>query len=268
MADYQLGVIGGGNMGEALVRGIINNSPRVLPRHIVVSDPVPQRRGLFDSIGVKATADNRVPAACPCVVLAVKPQTMAEVLPKIKDAVRPDALVITIAAGITTSNIDAALGGAGRIIRVMPNTPLLVGAGMSAITAGPRATETDLAQTEEFFGFRGKTVRVTEEMMDAVTAVSGSGPAYFFYLIEAMVEAGVAEGLSPADATLLAGQTCAGAAELLAKTQESPEVLRKRVTSPGGTTERAVSILNKAGVGAALIKAIRAAAARSRELGQ
>ncbi len=150
----------------------------------------------------------------------------------------------------------------------MPNTPMLVGCGASAIAAGPRATEDDLRWTERLFAAGGMTCRVDEGLMDAVTAVSGSGPAYFFYLVEAMIAAGAAEGL-PADvAASLAAATCAGAGKMLTETGERPEVLRAKVTSPGGTTQRAIETLQRAGVKDALIAAIRAAAAKSRELGR
>jgi pyrroline-5-carboxylate reductase len=267
MAEPQLGVIGAGNMAEALVRGVL--SAGVLEAgDIVAADPDEGRRRLFaDELGVEATADNTVPAGCPRVLLAVKPQVMGDVLDGFTDAVRADATVISIAAGVPTSLIDGKLGGRGRIVRVMPNTPMLAGAGVSALAAGPRATDDDLAWTRRLLAASGETVTVEENLMDAVTAVSGSGPAYFFYLIEAMVAAGVAEGLASDTAALLAARTCAGAAKLLEATGESPEALRARVTSPGGTTQRAVETLDAAGVKDALITAVRAAAQRSRELG-
>jgi len=275
-----LGVIGAGNMAEALLRGVTGGgrSPRrdrsrrgspFLPAEaIVASDPAAERRRLLSSeLGVACVEDNAVPAGCPRVVLAVKPQAMPKVVEGVSAAVRPDALVITIAAGVTTSLLDQKLKGKGRIVRVMPNTPMLVGEGMSAVAAGPRATDDDMKWTCELFGSAGQTVEVSEAMMDAVTAVSGSGPAYFFYLIEAMTAAGVAEGL-PADvAALLARHTCAGAARMLIETGQPPEALRSRVTSPGGTTQRAIETMNAAGVKDAIVKAVRAAAQRSRELG-
>jgi pyrroline-5-carboxylate reductase len=179
-----------------------------------------------------------------------------------------DATIISIAAGIRTSAIDAALGGKGRIIRVMPNTPLMVGAGVSALAAGPRAGASEMAFCQSLFAASGRTVVVREEQMDAVTAVSGSGPAYFFYLIEAMVAAVVREGLDDATALSLAVGTCQGAGALLAATAQRPEALRAQVTSPNGTTQRAIETMDAAGVKDALIRAIRAAAQRSRELGR
>ena len=268
MAEYQLGVIGAGNMAEALLGGVIRGN--VLPHSaIIVSDVIFQRRQLFtQSLGIMAVDDNLAAAACPHVLLAVKPQVMGQVLDEIAGAVAPDAVVISIAAGITTSHIDQRLGGRGRIVRVMPNTPMLVGQGMSALAAGPRAAPDDIRWAQKLLAAGGQTCVVDEEQMDAVTAVSASGPAYFFYLIEAMIAAGAAEGLDADTAARLARQTCAGAAKLLIESDEPPEGLRARVTSPGGTTQRAVETLDDAGVKDSLIKAIRAAAQRSRELGE
>lgn len=266
MTDYQLGVIGAGNMAEAIVRG--GASAGVIdPKAIVVSDPAADRRELFAGMGVAAVADNAAPAACGRVLLAVKPQVMAEVLAGVAEAVGDDATVISIAAGIRTDFIWEKLGRRGRIVRVMPNTPMLVGAGISALCKGPTATDADLAWAERLFAASGQTVRVDEPMIDAVTAVSGSGPAYFFYLVEAMVTAGVAEGLSPDAALKLAVQTCRGAGELLARSGEPPEALRAKVTSPGGTTQAAIESMESAGVKDALVAAVRRAAARCRELG-
>jgi len=266
-ADYHLGVIGSGNMAEAIMRGVLREG-FLSGGQIVASEPLPDRREYIDrKVGVRCVEDNRLPAACPRVLLAVKPQLIGKVLGEIAETVAPDATVISIAAGIATSVLDERLGGRGRIVRVMPNTPMLVGCGMSALCAGPRATKDDLEWCEQLFAASGKVVVVEERLMDAVTAVSGSGPAYFFYLLEAMVAAGTAEGLPPETALLLAGQTCRGAAELLLRTNEPPEVLRARVTSPGGTTEQAVKILDSAAVKEKLIQAVRAAAERSRQLG-
>lgn len=268
MAEYQLGVIGGGNMAEAILRGILGSN--ILSHNaIVVSDPVFDRRQhLTGKLGITCVVDNLVPAAQGRVLLAVKPQVIAEVLEGIAPAVRDESMVVSIAAGITTAFIDSRLSARGRIVRVMPNTPMLVGAGVSAVAAGPRATQEDLRWVQKIFAASGKAVLVKEQTMDAVTAVSGSGPAYFFYLIEAMIAAGVAEGLDAEVAAMLATETCAGAARLLSETHEPPEGLRARVTSPGGTTQRAIETLEAAGVKQKLIEAVRAAAARSRELGK
>jgi pyrroline-5-carboxylate reductase len=268
MSDYKLGIIGAGNMAEAILRGVIAGN--FLARDaIVVSEPNAERRmQVADALQVTCVEGNDAPARCARVLLAVKPQAIADVLDEIAPVVDADATVVSIVAGVTASFIDGRLGGRGRIVRVMPNTPMLVGCGMSAVSAGPRATDDDVQWTRKLFGTSGKAVVVDEGVMDAVTAVSGSGPAYFFYLIEAMIAAGVAEGLDEKTASLLAAQTCAGAAKLLLETAEPPEGLRARVTSPGGTTERAISTLESAEAKQILIEAIRAAAERSRELGK
>jgi pyrroline-5-carboxylate reductase len=268
MSEHQLGVIGGGNMAEAILRGVL--AAGVLKRDaVVVSEPKAERRDMLArELRVACVDDNPAAAACPFVLLAVKPQVMNDALAGIAGTVQASAMVISIAAGVATARIDQRLGGRGRIVRAMPNTPMLVGAGMTAVAPGPRATDADLTWADALFAACGRVVRVTEPMIDAVTAVSGSGPAYFFYLIEAMIAAGSAEGLAPDVAAQLAIQTCAGAAKLLAETGEKPEVLRARVTSPNGTTQRAIEALDAAGVKARLVDAVRAAAARSRELGR
>ena len=265
---YQLGLIGGGNMAEAILRGLLG-AGFLMPSEVIVSEVLPARRAHLEQLlGVATTDDGTLPAACPRVLLAVKPQMMAPVLAQIAPHVQADATVISIAAGIRTSVIDKALNGRGRIVRVMPNTPMLVGAGASAVAAGPRAQELDIDWATRLFAASGTVAQVEESMIDAVTAVSGSGPAYFFYLVEAMVQAGVAEGLDLDVALELARQTCVGAGKLLAESQEKPETLRARVTSPNGTTQRAIETMDAANVKASLVKAIRAAADRSRELGK
>ena len=268
MAHYELGVIGAGNMAEAILHGVIRG--KFLPPSAVVAADVSaaRREKLARDLGIACVEDNALAAASRRVLLAVKPQVMAAVLEQAAPHVQADAVVISIAAGVTTQFLDEKLHHRGRLIRVMPNTPMLAGAGMSALTAGPRATARDMQWATRLFAASGQTVVVEESMMDAVTAVSGSGPAYFFYLIEALIEAGAAEGLSHDVATTLAVATCSGAARLLAESREAPEVLRARVTSPNGTTQRAIETMEAAGVKAALVKAVRAAAARSRELGQ
>ena len=268
MADYQLGVIGGGNMAEAILRGVLGSNFLSFGE-IVVSEPSPQRRQMLQNeLRINVVEDNNIPAACARVLLAVKPQVMSAMLEQVAGAINPTAIVISIAAGVSTSKLDAALGHKGRLVRVMPNTPMLVGMGVSALAAGARATQADLEWSQKLFAASGKTCIVDENLIDAVTAVSGSGPAYFFYLIEAMIQAGLDEGLPYEVAAMLATQTCAGSAKLLEQTRERPEVLRARVTSPGGTTQRAIETMDAAGVKTAMIRAFHAAAARSRELGK
>jgi pyrroline-5-carboxylate reductase len=265
---YELGVIGAGNMAEAILKAELH-SGFLQPHEIVISDVSQERRQhLAGELGVSWAGDNLVPARSPRILLSIKPQNIPDVLDEIAGEVREDALVISICAGVPTSLIDSKLNGKGHIVRVMPNTPMLVGAGMSAIAAGPRATDEDVQWAEGLFSVSGRTVPVDEDLMDTVTGVSGSGPAYVFYLIEAMIAAGMADGCSYDLAFQLSVQTCAGAAKLLAESGQKPEDLRAMVTSPNGTTQRAVETLDAAGAKDALITAFRAATARSRELGE
>lgn len=268
MAEYQFGVIGGGNMAEAILRGVLAAS--VINRNaVIVSEPKFERRQfLTRELQIKCVEDNLAAAACPRILLAVKPQMMNDVLLQVAPAVPADATVISIAAGISSAFLDKRLDGRGRIIRTMPNTPMLVGAGMTAVAPGPRATRDETLWAEKLFAACGKVVTLPEQHMDAVTAVSGSGPAYAFYLIEAMIAAGVQEGLPADTAAMLATETAAGALKLLVESGEAPELLRQRVTSPGGTTQAAISCMDNAGVKGCIVAAIRAAAARSRELGR
>jgi len=268
MIEYQLGVVGAGNMAEAILRGILTDNC-LSHNEIVAYDPVVKRQQILAmEFSIMCAQDNSVPGACPRVLLAVKPQVMEEALGQIAPVVRENATIISIAAGITTEFIDRKLGGRGRIVRVMPNTPMFVGWGVSALAAGPRATSDDVQWTQKVLATSGRTVVVEESMLDAVTAVSGSGPAYFFYLIEAMTAAGVAEGLDEDVAELLAVETCIGAGQLLHHTQKQPTVLREQVTTPGGTTEAALKVMTASGVQEVLTEAVRAAAQRSRELGK
>jgi pyrroline-5-carboxylate reductase len=268
MIEYQLGVIGVGNMGEAILRGVVNTN--CLPRNVIVAyDPVRKREQVIAmELGILCAENNTIPGSCPHVLLAVKPQMVQTVLEDIRPVVREDATIISIAAGITTSYIDERLGGKGRIVRAMPNMPMLVGAGVTAVARGPRATPEDVHWAQRLFAASGLAIVVDESMMDAVTGLSGSGPAYLFYLVEAMTAAGVAEGMDPVVAEMLATQTCIGAGKLLAQTKKPPQELRAAVTTPNGTTERATRILDGAGVKEKFVEAIRAAAARSRELGK
>ncbi|MFP4353760.1 MAG: pyrroline-5-carboxylate reductase [Phycisphaerae bacterium] len=268
MAEKTLGVIGAGNMAEAILRGVIG-SDLLAPEQIVVSEPLQERRdAICDLLGIECTAENAATACCSHVLLAVKPQILDGVLEQIAAEVHPEAVVISIAAGYRTAKIDSKLGGRGKIIRVMPNTPMLVGAGISALACGPRADTEDMQWARDLFAACGRTVLLDEEKMDAVTAVSGSGPAYVFYLAEAMIAAGIANGLGPQAASDLAIETVHGAAKLLQQTGEAPETLRKRVTSPNGTTEAAIGELDKRNVAADIVAAITAAARRSKDLGK
>lgn len=267
MITKRVGFIGAGNMAEAIVQGLLERQV-LAATNLLVADPAEARCALFQQkFGLHAAADNReLVRTAEVVVLAVKPQMMAAALEPLREWMRPDHLVISIAAGVRTAKLDALLGGLPAIIRVMPNTPALVGRGVSAICAGPRANDAALSLTETLFAAVGKTLRVEEMAMDAVTAISGSGPAYVFYWMEAMLKAANEQGFDAATARTLVLETLAGATALAAASTEAPDVLRARVTSKGGTTEAALRVLEERGVGAALVAAIDAAARRSREL--
>lgn len=271
--------MGGGNMGEAIVGALLNS--RIFPKeNIVVSDASEERlRYMSEVYGVTLAGDNaRLFAECDIVVLAVKPQQLTGVLGEIAQSAGYGAggrtLVISIAAGFPIRKIEALLYGPLTevrarempIIRVMPNTPALVLAGMSGMSPNRYAVEEDIEAAMEILGAMGRVIVFGEEKLDAVTALSGSGPAYVFYLIEAMTQAGIEAGLDPSDAAALTLQTLEGAVKLILAKQEAPESLRKKVTSPGGTTEAAVQVLEKNNVRRNIIEAILAAARRAEEL--
>ncbi|MBI3832532.1 MAG: pyrroline-5-carboxylate reductase [Planctomycetes bacterium] len=265
-----LGLIGAGNMAEALLRGVLK-AGLVTKQGVIASDISLERRTLFEKdLGVKATTDNRaVVTHGDVLVLCVKPQQVDEVLAGVAPVFEPQRhLLASICAGVPTARLEKPLPAGARVVRVMPNTPMLVGLGASCISGGKHATDRDLAAVEALFSSAGIVMRVPEPMIDAVTGLSGSGPAYLFYLVEAMVDAGVAEGFTKEQALKLAARTCLGAAKMLEETGLPPEELRKRVTSPNGTTQAAVERLDSDGVKAKIAAAVRRAAERSRELGR
>lgn len=270
MASYQLGILGAGNMAEAIARGVIRG--RLFdPGQIIAADVSPQRRELFTSeLGVPAVEDNRqVASQSAALLLSVKPQQMAQVLDGIAPVARADALIISIAAGISTRFIETSMGRekAWRVIRAMPNTPMLVGEGMVALSRGQHATLDDARRARALFEAAADVIEVPEDQLDAVTAVSGSGPAYFFYLVEQMIRAAVEMGISPEHARQLSVKTALGAAKMLCSSQDSPQELRRRVTSPGGTTQAALTHLENNHAAAMIIDAIKAAQRRGKELG-
>lgn len=258
--------VGAGNMAEAIVSGMVAGS-FCAPEKIIMTDVRPERLAdLENEYGISTSTDNDVVKNAEIVVLAVKPQVMTDVLKGIAPVLRKETLIISIAAGIPTAKIEAALGGKRRVVRVMPNTPALVGQGASAIAAGVNADEADLEVTETILGCVGLTVRVEEKEIDAVTALSGSGPAYVFYLLEGMLAAAEKMGLDKETARKLAIKTVAGAARLMEDSGEAADVLRAKVTSKGGTTEAAIRSLDESGVKEAVVLALLAAQKRSVEL--
>jgi len=267
LKSKRIAFIGAGNMAEALIRGLIA-AEVVQSSQLIATDIRPDRLEFFKStFGVRVTDDNaRAVANADIVLLAVKPQPMSEVLAGFKSRITNHHLVITIAAGITTSRIERELGSSVRVVRGMPNTPALVGAGAAALCKGAHATDDDLATAEAILGAVGVTVRVEEKFMDAVTALSGSGPAYLFLVTEAMIKAGAAAGLPEDVAKRLAVQTFYGSAKLLVESGEPPESLRCKVTSPGGTTETALKVMDQRKLMDIFVEAIDAAARRGKEL--
>lgn len=259
----RLVIIGGGRMGEALLGGVLD-AGWAEPAAVAVVEPDPVRaeelRGAHPGVAVHDT-----PVAAEGAILAVEPRLVATVAAGLAGVAIPR--VVSIAAGIPLSTLQGALPTGCAAIRAMPNTPALVGAGATAITAAPDTAEEDLAWAETLLATVGTVVRVPEDLMDAVTGLSGSGPAYVFLIAEALVEAGVLEGLDRATATRLAHQTLLGAATMLTRTGRDAAGLRADVTSPGGTTAAGLSALEHAGVRAAVIDAVSAAARRSAQMG-
>ena len=267
--EHTIVFVGAGNMAGALIRGLIGTGTVPADR-IIAADPDQDRlRALEAELEIRVTSDNAEAVKDATVaVLAIKPQVFAQVLPGLSVALPPDALLISIAAGISTIIIERSFPDGSRVVRTMPNTPALVGAGASAIAGGTHATDDDLELAETLFRSVGIAVRVPEEQIDAVTGLSGSGPAYVFAMIEALRDAGAREGLPEETALQLASQTVFGAARLLLDEKEAPEVLRDRVTSPGGTTRAGLDALAAAGFADAIMGAVRAATRRSAELGK
>jgi pyrroline-5-carboxylate reductase len=263
-----IGFVGAGNMAEAMLRGLLRGED-FAAAHVSASGPRMERvQELREKYGINATTDNHVPASAEIVVLSVKPQIMSRVLDEVAGTISPDALVISIAAGVPVSAIQTRLASGTRVIRAMPNTPALVDAAATAIAGGEHARESDLADAKKIFDSIGLTVILDESQLDAVTGLSGSGPAYVFLILEALSDAGVKVGLSRRTAQLLAAQTLLGSAKMLLETNEHPGRLKDMVTSPGGTAITGLHTLEHGGVRTTLMNAVEAATRRSRELGE
>jgi pyrroline-5-carboxylate reductase len=260
--------LGAGNMARALLRGCLVRAG-LAPEHLAATDVSPAALAqLTAEHAIRTFASNAEATAwASVIVLAVKPQVLPAVLFEIAPAITPDKLVISIVAGVPSERIVEQLGGHARVVRAMPNTPAIVGEGATAIVGGRDAAPEDLAVAEELFRSVGIVVRVAESMMDAVTGLSGSGPAYAFMAIEALSDAGVRAGLPRDVALKLSAQTLLGAAKLAIETGEHPGRLKDMVTSPAGTTIAGVAALERAGFRHALLAAVEAATARSKELG-
>lgn len=262
-ADLRIAVIGGGVMGETLIgawraAGIGS---------IVVSEPRADRAAeLVERHGIESAQGAAAVQGADVVVLAVKPQQISDAIDQVADSLRPDAVVVSVAAGVTTATMERGLPERVAAVRAMPNTPAVIGKGMFGVSAGSNVDDQKLDLVVRLLGAAGEVVVVDEAHQDAVTAVSGSGPAYLYYLAEAMIDGGVSAGLDEATAVELTQQTLIGASALLADSDQSAADLRRQVTSPNGTTHAAITTFDEQGAGTALRAGIAAAAARAREL--
>jgi pyrroline-5-carboxylate reductase len=265
----KIGFLGAGRMATALAKGFIQAGLTTADQ-MIASDPIDAARdSMARDGGVKTTPVNgEVMDAADVLILAVKPDQVSSVLTEIKPKFTSRHLLVSIAAGVPLARMEAALPDGARVVRVMPNTPALVGASASAFAVGRSAQPEDAALVEKLFSSVGLALRVKESLLDAVTGLSGSGPAYAFLIIEALSDGGVAAGLPRDVATRLAAQTLLGSARLLLESGQHPGALKDMVTSPGGTTVEGLHELEKAGVRGALINAVRAASEKSKRLGQ
>src|SRR4051794_25322574 len=258
--QYELGIIGAGQMAEAIVRGLLRAN-LYRPEQLIAADVAEARRALFaDQLHVRAVEGNAEGASqTKAILLSVKPYQMEDVLGGIGAVLRPETLVISIAAGVRAASIEKFLGQgrAWRVVRSMPNTPMLVGEGMVAVAPGRHATAADLAAARRIFQASADVIDVNENQIDAVTAMSGSGPAYFFYFVEHMIRAGVELGLTAEQAHRLASKTALGSAKMLLSGTDSPEVLRRKVTTPNGTTHAAITRMEEGGVGRIIQESVK-----------
>lgn len=264
---YALGFVGAGNMAEAIARGAIEKGV-LKPQEMIASDPSAPRKDLFKSLGIHVVDSNaEVIAKSTQLMLAIKPQVLPQLAGELAMHGRDDQVLISIMAGIGTKKLCEVIGKPVRAVRVMPNTPMMVGLGMSGLAVGEHAQPGDEALALKLFGAAGKVVRVEEKLIDAVTAVSGSGPAYVYYLAEAMEKAAGELGLGE-HARLFVSQTLLGAARMLSESPDTAAELRRKVTSPGGTTAAAIGHMEFHKLIDIVADAVKAAEARGRELGR
>ena len=261
----RVAIVGAGKMGEIVLSGMLR-AGKPASELMVTTRRAERAEQLRERYGVEALGNPEAAKVADILLVAVKPQDMSALLDELGPQVPADRLVVTMAAGVTTSTIERRLAEGTAVVRVMANTPALVDEAMSAISAGSHATGEHLERTEELFRPIGKTIRLPESQQDAVTALSGSGPAYFYYLVEAMTDAGILLGIPRAVAHDLIVQSAVGAAVMLRDSGEHPVKLREAVTSPAGTTISAISELERHGVRAAFLAALQAARDRGREL--
>lgn len=264
----QIAFIGGGNMTEALVSGLLKTG-QVAPAQIIATDIRPERlEYLARSFSIRVSSDNaRAVSGAHMIVLSVEPQILDEVLRGLTPSLDPDVLIVSVAAGYPLSRLNRVLARTGRSVRAMPNTPSIVGRGATALALSPDLSPQDIARATALFESVGSVTVVEERLMDAVTGLSGSGPAYVFLIMEALADGGVKAGLPRPVAATLAAQTVLGAATMVLETGLHPAELKDRVASPGGTTIAGLHALEQGGLRAALMSAVEAAAERSTELG-
>ena len=267
--NLRFAFLGGGNMAEALIKGLLTGLA-VNPRHVVATDVIGERRDyLRETYGICASDDNpQAVRDSQVIFLAVKPQTVPALLEAISPEVDRDKLIVSIAAGIPLPVLQHALADDSRIVRVMPNTPALVLAGAAGISPSAAATPADIALVERIFNVVGRATVVSDGMMDTVTGLSGSGPAFVFALIEGLSDGGVLMGLDRPTATMLAAQTVLGAAKMVLETGRHPGELKDMVTSPAGTTIAGMQALEDGGLRGLMMAAVRRATERSQELGR
>jgi pyrroline-5-carboxylate reductase len=265
--NQNIAVIGAGHMAGALIGGMVRSKLVQGKRIIASRRSADALAELQKKWGVRTSTDNKkAVTGADIVILAVKPQMAKKVMEELAGSIRPEQLVISVMAGITTAAISKALRVDGPVVRAMPNTPCLVDAGATAIAAGAHAGEADLARVEAVFGSVGLVVTLPESALDAVTGLSGSGPVYIYMVIEAMIDGGVKMGIPRAIAAKLAAQTVFGAAKLVIETGKHPAVLKDEVTTPGGTAITAIHVLESKGLRSVLIDGVEAATKRSQEL--
>jgi pyrroline-5-carboxylate reductase len=267
LKDKKIGIIGVGNIGSAIIRGILRTKDGYPPKNITISDIDKKKsQAISRELSVTSVANSiELARQADIIILAVKPHDIKGVLRDIRGC-EVGKLIISVAAGIETSYIEKELRKGVAVVRTMPNIAVLVGEGMTVISAGTFAGEKALELTEAIFSAMGKTERISENLMDTATVISGSGPAYFFLMMEALIEAGSASGLSSQVAHHLVIQTAYGAAKAAKETGKEPSLLRNEVTSPGGVTEAGVAVLEKRGFEKMLAGAVSAGAVRSKEL--
>jgi pyrroline-5-carboxylate reductase len=269
LKEKKIGIIGTGNMGEALIDGLLHSRSSV-PENIICSDVKKEKlKSVREKYGITSKTNNPdVVKASDIIIYAIKPQIMTKILKETADYLDSSKIIISIAAGVPLSAIESCLNKELRLVRVMPNIAAFVREGASAIAPGSHASEGDLKIAKAVFDSVGKSVIIEESLMDAITGLSGSGPAYIFLIVDALADAGVKMGIARDDALFLSSQTVLGAAKLLMDTKEHPGKLKDKVTSPGGTAIAGLHTLEEGGLRTTLINAVEAATNRAKELGE